>query len=89
MELGRPASLHPLRIPTGSLWDEHCVVADFEKDSDQQMSVTAGSKVIVVNKDDSGKMKQQASRVCSHPYVFVYNGVHVSLTFDAKQQLLH
>lgn len=33
------------------------MVADFEKDSDQQMSVTAGSKVIVVNKDDSGKMK--------------------------------
>jgi len=31
------------------------VVADFEKDSDQQLSVKAGTKVIVVNKDESGE----------------------------------
>lgn len=55
LELGRPASLHPLKIPTGNLWEEHCVVADFEKDSNQQLSVTAGSKVIVISKDGSGK----------------------------------
>lgn len=54
LELGRPPSLHPLKIPTGSLWEEHCVVANFEKDSDQQLSVMAGAKVVVVNKDESG-----------------------------------
>jgi len=57
LELGRPASLHPLKIPTGTLWEEHCVVADFEQDSNQQLSVTAGSKVIVISKDESGKKK--------------------------------
>ena len=31
-------------------------MADFEKDGEQQLSVEAGAKVIVVNKDDSGKM---------------------------------
>lgn len=74
LELGRPASLHPLRIPTGSLWEEHCVVADFEKDSDQQLSVKAGSKVIVVNKDESGTMNYQTNnyRVGLHPYVCLY-----------------
>ena len=61
LELGRPASLHPLKIPTGSLWEEHCIVADFEKDSDQQLSVKAGSKVIVVNKDESGEMRNNQS----------------------------
>ena len=54
--MGRSASLHPLKIPTGSIWEEHCVVADFEKDSEQQLSVEAGTKIIVVNKDESGKM---------------------------------
>lgn len=30
-------------------------MADFEQDSNQQISVTAGSKVIVISKDESGK----------------------------------
>lgn len=37
-------------------------MADFEKDSDQQISVKVGAKVIVINKDESGKTKLQRSR---------------------------
>ena len=36
-------------------------MADFEQDSNQQLSVTAGSKVIVISKDESGKMAYNES----------------------------
>ena len=70
LELGRPASLHPLKIPAGSLWEEHCVVADFDKDTEQQLSVKTGAKVIVVNKDESGE---------THGQLHLHVGMHARM----------
>jgi uncharacterized protein YgiM (DUF1202 family) len=55
--LGKPASLHPMKFPSGgNIWQEHTVLADFTPDADkpQQLTAKAGDVVTVMKNDGSG-----------------------------------
>lgn len=39
---------------TGSLFEEYCVLAEFQAEEPSQVSLKAGQMVLVVHKDDSG-----------------------------------
>ena len=54
LHLHRPTSIHPKDVPLSGAFEEYCALAEYVAEDSSQVSFTAGDKVVVMSKDESG-----------------------------------